>query len=128
MRSLVNFKFHWCSTYYPSLFSHLCTKHAKSISWHESTRCLIVRLLGMSEPGPQEPYRDVFFKDPDKSVYRFLSFSYRLPPTTVRMNHEQLPRHGLYLATSSMTSQGQIWQILNITSSFSATLFWPNFQ
>jgi hypothetical protein len=42
-----------------------------------------------------------------------------------RMNHERLPRHGLYLATSSMTSRGQIWHILNITSSFSATLFWP---
>jgi hypothetical protein len=51
-----------------------------------------------------------------------------LPPTAVRMNHERLPRHSLYLATSSMASQGQIWHILNITSSFSATLFWPNFQ
>jgi hypothetical protein len=53
---------------------------------------------------------------------------YRLPPTTVRMNHERLPRHGLWCATSSMTSRGQIWHILNIAASFSATLFWPNFQ
>jgi hypothetical protein len=40
----------------------------------------------------------------------------RLPPTAVRMNHERLPRHGLYRATSSMTSRCQIWHILNICS------------
>jgi hypothetical protein len=51
----------------------------------------------------------------------------RLPPTAVRMNHERLPRHCVHRATSSMTSGGQIWHILNIASSFSATLFWPNF-
>jgi hypothetical protein len=28
---------------------------------------------------------------------------------------ERLPRHGLYRATSSMTSRGQTWHILNIT-------------
>jgi hypothetical protein len=65
-------------------------------------------------------------------VFQLLVAAYipggRLPPTAVRMNHERLPRHGLYLATSSMTSWGQIWHILNITSSFSATLFWPSFQ
>jgi hypothetical protein len=44
----------------------------------------------------------------------------RLPPTTVRMNHERLPRHCVYRATSSMTSRNQIWHILNIASSFSA--------
>jgi hypothetical protein len=34
----------------------------------------------------------------------------------------------LYRATSLMTSRGQIRHILNIAPSFSATLFWPNFQ
>jgi ABC-type oligopeptide transport system ATPase subunit len=29
---------------------------------------------------------------------------------------------------NTVTSRGQIWHILNIASSFSATLFWPNFQ
>jgi hypothetical protein len=53
---------------------------------------------------------------------------HRLPPTAVQMNHERLPRHGLYFATSSMTSRSQIWHMLNITSSFLATLFKPNFQ
>jgi hypothetical protein len=52
----------------------------------------------------------------------------RLPPTAVRMNHERLPRHCVYRGTSSMTSQSQIWHILNIASSFSATLFSPNLQ
>jgi hypothetical protein len=33
----------------------------------------------------------------------------RLPPTAVRMNHERLPRHCFYRATSSMTSREQIW-------------------
>jgi hypothetical protein len=56
------------------------------------------------------------------------SWSHRLPPTDVRMNHERLPWHSLCRATSSMTSRGQMWHMLNITSSFSATLFWPNFQ
>jgi hypothetical protein len=27
----------------------------------------------------------------------------RLPPTAVRMNHERLPRHGLYFAISSFS-------------------------
>jgi hypothetical protein len=52
----------------------------------------------------------------------------RLSPSAVRMNHERLPRHCVYPATSPMTSRGQIRHILNIASSFSATLFWPNFQ
>jgi hypothetical protein len=40
----------------------------------------------------------------------------RLPPTAVRMTHERLPRHCVYRATSSMTSRGQIWHILNMAS------------
>jgi hypothetical protein len=47
---------------------------------------------------------------------------HRLPPTAVRMNHERLPRHCVYRAMSSMTSRYQIWHILNIAASFSATL------
>jgi hypothetical protein len=52
---------------------------------------------------------------------------HRLPPTAVRMNHERLPRHCVHRATSSMTSRDQTWHILNIASSFSATLLWPTF-
>jgi hypothetical protein len=52
----------------------------------------------------------------------------RLPSTAVRMNHERLLQHCVYCAISSMTSRGQIWHILNTASSFSGTLFWPNFQ
>jgi hypothetical protein len=48
------------------------------------------------------------------SLFTFSLYLLRLPPTAVRMNHERLPRHCIYRATSSMTSRDQIWHILNI--------------
>jgi hypothetical protein len=83
--------------------------------------------LSLSEAGNIWPHSFSATAVPIETGKLYFAYTCRLPPTAVR-NHERLPQHGLYRATSSMTSRGQIWHILNIASSFSATLFWPNFQ
>jgi hypothetical protein len=91
-----------------------------SIVWDDTLHCSTVVKIEFFEK------TDNFVKGENNFLLCLKQTKYkmfRLPPIAVRMNHERLPRHCVHHVTSSMTSQGQIWHILNI-----ATLFWPNLQ